>query len=223
MRMNSHFSSVTLSYTPNSLSSFPHTNGPVPSPSQLFAALDWNWCLGSSNTSPWVQCPDLAAFAHTHKMHEKVEMLCWRAVSFPTIPTFIASRHLADKFSCLHNSLTPAVMQLIILKHKRDLQGQKYLFFSYPVHWLPAKSDQLNSQLQSMHSCEISETQPGYRSRHTAPLLSPVTEFWALTFSIRANSSLPLWLCHPINWMRFLNINNCFWNQQMKQNKAQIL
>lgn len=121
MRMNSHFSSVTLSYTPNSLSSFPHTNGPVPSPSQLFAALDWNWCLGSSNTSPWVQCPDLAAFAHTHKMHEKVEMLCWRAVSFPTIPTFIASRHLADKFSCLHNSLTPAVMQLIILKHKKEV------------------------------------------------------------------------------------------------------
>lgn len=81
------FFSVTLSYIPqqNNFSFFPHTHGPVPSPSQLFAALDQNLCLGSSNPSPWVQCPDLAAFAYTHKMHEKVEVLCWRAV-FPSPP-----------------------------------------------------------------------------------------------------------------------------------------
>lgn len=42
-------------------------------------------------------------------------------VSFPTIPTFIANRHLADKLSCSHNTSTPAVMQLIILKRKIEV------------------------------------------------------------------------------------------------------
>lgn len=42
-------------------------------------------------------------------------------VSFPTIPNFTANWHLAGRLSCLHNPLTPAVMQLITIKHKKEV------------------------------------------------------------------------------------------------------
>lgn len=123
------FSSVMLSYTQNSLSFFPHAHGPVPSPSQLFAALDQNCCLGSSNTSPSVQCPDLAAFAYTQNAREGWDAVLKSCVSFPTIPTSTANWHLAfDKLSCLHDPLTLAEMQLIIHKHKKEFcKGRKIL------------------------------------------------------------------------------------------------
>lgn len=58
---------------------------------------------------------------HTQNAQEGWNALLKSCVSFPTIPTFIANWHLGDRLSCLHNPLTPAVIQLITIKHKKEV------------------------------------------------------------------------------------------------------
>lgn len=71
----------------------------------------------SLSAMPWPG----SIFIHTLNAREGWNAVLRSCVSFPTIPTFTANWHLADRLSCLHNPLTPAVMQLIILKHKREI------------------------------------------------------------------------------------------------------
>lgn len=132
-------------------------------------SVKWSWSAMSPITSlgsyTWCYITEgITAISnlHTHKMHDKIEMLCRRAVfSSPPYPPFIANWHLADKLSCLHDSLNPAMIQFISLKLKKEVcKGRNICPFLHPPHWLPATTNQLKWQPQSRHSCEIHPNLP---------------------------------------------------------------
>ena len=156
-------------------------------------------------------------FACTHKMHKLkccAEELCFLPHHVPL------HCKLAFGWQAVMPAWrppNPAMIQFVILE-KRSPKAEIFVLLFILHIGLPLRP--LNSTRNLSPDTAVKFTPAWHLTWGTSPK-SPKTESQALACRVRANSAHPPWLCLPISWMGFLN--NYFWDQQMKQNKAEIL